>query len=86
MVAATAAAWQQQLGGSRSAKAAAVTAARQRAISCRQGECNNHNQQGREAATEGSGVSTDGKTIARVQSIEGACGLGRMRDEAGFST
>jgi hypothetical protein len=58
-----AAAWQQQLGGSRRATAAAVTAAQQRAISCRQGECNN--QQGREAATEGSGVGTDGRTIAR---------------------
>jgi hypothetical protein len=79
-----AAAWQQQLGSSRSATVVAVTAARQRAISCHHGECNN--QQGREAATEGSGVGTDGRTIARVRSIKGVCGLGRMRDDAGFCT
>jgi hypothetical protein len=84
VVVAAAAAWQQQLGGSRGATDAVVTAGQQRTISCCQGEFNN--QQGREAATEGSGVGTDGRMIPRVRSIEGACGLGRMRGDAGFRT
>ena len=59
---AAAAAWLRRRRRQLSSGAAAVAAAAPAsAISCRQGEFNN--QQGREAATEGSGVGTDGRTM-----------------------
>ena len=51
------------------------------AISCRQGEFNN--QQGREAATEGSGVGTDGRTMMVIwNGRREAVGVGRCDDRA----
>ena len=47
--------------------AAVLTLARQRAISCCQGEFNN--QQGQEVATEGSGVGTEGRTMKATLTI-----------------
>ena len=51
------------------------------AISCRQGEFND--QQGREAATEGSEVGTDGRTMMVIwNGRREAVGVGRCDDRA----
>jgi hypothetical protein len=51
------------------------------AIFCRQGEFNN--QQGREVATEGSGVGTDGRTMMVIwDGRREAVGVGRHNDRA----
>ena len=61
---------------------AVAAAAPAPAISCRQGEFNN--QQGREAATEGSGVGTDRRTMMVIfwDGCRKAVGVGRRNDQA----